>query len=67
MPDTDAPNLLTLYPALGSLPTLLARLHPVQVPAGTPLFREHDTCQGFPMVLRGEVRVSRSAATCGQG
>jgi len=62
MPDTDVQNLLTLYPAMGALPTLLDRLQMVQVPAGTPLFREHDTCRGFPMVLRGEVRVSRSAA-----
>lgn len=62
MPDTDAQILLTLYPAMGSLPELLPRLHMMRVPAGTPLFREHDTCQGFPMVLQGEVRVSRSAA-----
>ena len=62
MPDTDALSLLTLYPAMGSLPELLPRLNLVRVPAGTPLFREHDTCQGFPMVLQGEVRVSRSAA-----
>lgn len=62
MPDTDALSLLTLYPAMGSLPELLPRLNLARVPAGTPLFREHDTCQGFPMVLQGEVRVSRSAA-----
>ncbi|MDP2416725.1 MAG: Crp/Fnr family transcriptional regulator, partial [Hydrogenophaga sp.] len=62
MPDTDAQNVLTLYPAMGSLPQLLPRLQRVQVPTGTPLFRENDTCPGFPMVLRGEVRVSRSAA-----
>jgi CRP/FNR family transcriptional regulator len=62
MPDTDTQNVLALYPAMGSLPELLVRLHAVRVPAGTPLFREHDTCQGFPMVLQGEVRVSRSAA-----
>lgn len=62
MPDTDALSLLTLYPAMASMPELLPRLNLMQVPAGTPLFREHDTCQGFPMVLQGEVRVSRSAA-----
>lgn len=62
MHDSDAQTLLTLYPAMGSLPELLPRLHMVRVPAGTPLFREHGTCQGFPMVLQGEVRVSRSAA-----
>lgn len=62
MPDTDALSLLTLYPAMASMPELLPRLNLMRVPAGTPLFREHDTCQGFPMVLQGEVRVSRSAA-----
>lgn len=62
MPDTDAQTLLTLYPAMGSLKALLPRLKTMQVPAGTALFRELETCQGFPMVLSGEVRVSRSAA-----
>jgi len=62
MPDTDALSLLTLYPAMASMPELLPRLNLMRVPVGTPLFREHDTCQGFPMVLQGEVRVSRSAA-----
>lgn len=62
MPELDDQDLLTLYPTLVGLPELLTKLHKVRVPAGTPLFREHDTCQGFPMVLQGEVRVSRSAA-----
>lgn len=62
MADTAAPDLLTLYPALAGLPDLSARLQPVVVPAGTRLFRENDACQGFPLVLAGEVRVSRSAA-----
>ncbi len=57
-----APELLTLYPALGALPALLPGLAPVSVPAGTQLFREADACQGFPLVLSGEVKVSRSAA-----
>lgn len=34
----------------------------MQVPEGTTLFREHEACQGFPLVLDGEVRVSRSAS-----
>ena len=33
----------------------------LQVPAGTTLFSEHAPCQGFPLVLDGEVRVSRSS------
>jgi CRP/FNR family transcriptional regulator len=28
---------------------------------GTVLFRENEICQGFPLVLEGEVRVSRTA------
>ncbi|MGI9215493.1 MAG: Crp/Fnr family transcriptional regulator [Hydrogenophaga sp.] len=56
------PELLALYPVLGALPALLPGLAPVSVPAGTQLFREADACQGFPLVLRGEVKVSRSAA-----
>jgi CRP/FNR family transcriptional regulator len=62
MPDAVPPELLTLYPALATLPALLPRLAPLSVPAGTRLFREHDACQGFPLVLSGEVRVSRGAA-----
>lgn len=62
MPDTASAALLALYPAMASLHHLLPRLQLMQVPAGTQLFREHEACQGFPMVLSGEVRVSRSAA-----
>lgn len=61
MNDDAAPELLTLYPALTRLPDLLAGLTPMTVPAGTALFRESDACQGFPLVLRGEVRVCRAA------
>lgn len=59
------PRLLSLYPAIAGLPDSLRR--PVlaeravhwQVPAGTPLFHEAAPCAGFPLVLRGEVRVAR--------
>lgn len=61
MNDAVPPELLSLYPALGQLPGLLPGLVPMTVPAGTQLFRETDACQGFPLVLRGEVKVSRSA------
>ena len=33
----------------------------LQVPAGTPLFEEGSPCQGFPMLLSGEVRVARGS------
>lgn len=63
MPDTTAsPALLALYPALQGLPTLWPRLQTMAVPSGTMLFHENQVCQGFPMVLQGEVRVSRSGA-----
>ncbi len=62
MSQTAPPDLLTLYPALAALPAVVAKLTPMTVPAGTRLFRENDPCQGFPLVLSGEVKVSRSAA-----
>lgn len=62
MNDAVTPELLALYPALAQLPGLLPGLVPMSAPAGTRLFRESDACQGFPLVLRGEVKVSRSAA-----
>jgi len=62
MSQTAPPDLLTLYPALAALPVPVTQLTPMTVPAGTRLFRENDPCQGFPLVLDGEVRVSRSAA-----
>jgi CRP/FNR family transcriptional regulator len=62
MQDAVTPELLRFYPALATLPALLPKLVPMSVPAGTRLFRENDACQGFPLVLSGEVRVSRGAA-----
>lgn len=58
--------LLQAYPVLAQLPAGwqedVVRLPVMAVPAGTPLFSEHSPCQGFPMVLSGEVRVARGAA-----
>jgi CRP/FNR family transcriptional regulator len=57
---------LTLYPALAQVQPSLAELSPalapMTVPAGTVLFAENAPCQGFPLVLDGEVKVSRSSA-----
>lgn len=54
-----------LYPALvqvqPSLAELYPRVAPLQVPAGTVLFSENTPCQGFPLVLAGEIKVSRSS------
>lgn len=55
-----------LYPALTSVTPNLAALGSVvgamNVPVGTLLFDENTPCQGFPLVLEGEVKVSRHSA-----
>jgi CRP/FNR family transcriptional regulator len=55
----------SLYPALAhvspALSTLGSAVGPMTVPAGTVLFDENAPCQGFPMVLDGEIRVSRDS------
>lgn len=60
-------RLLTLYPAVAALtPALRDRvlaqhaMH-LHVPAGARLFEEGAPCQGFPLVLSGEVRVARGS------
>jgi len=57
---------ILLYPALAhvvpSLSSLGAAAAPVRVPADTILFDENAACQGFPLVLEGEVKVSRHSA-----
>jgi len=57
---------LALYPALTHVSPALHTLGPVAeallVPAGAVLFSENTPCQGFPLVLEGEVRVSRRSA-----
>lgn len=66
-PNADLPRLQALYPVLGELdPGELAaaldnELRRVQAPSGTVLFEEGRPCQGFPMVLRGAVRVARGS------
>lgn len=59
---TESAQLLELYPAFSALQALLAQLPVHEAPAGTPLFREQQVCAGFPLVLAGEVRVSRASA-----
>jgi CRP/FNR family transcriptional regulator len=63
---TDSGQLtFALYPALAhvqpSLAILGAAVAPMSVPAGAVLFSENTPCQGFPLVLDGEVKVSRSS------
>jgi len=55
------PELLALYPALATLePAQLGAA--LEVPAGAVLFTERQACTGFPLVLEGEVRVSKRSA-----
>ena len=54
-----------LYPSLAHVSPTVAELGvaigPMTVPAGTVLFDENKPCQGFPLVLDGEVKVSRNS------
>jgi CRP/FNR family transcriptional regulator len=66
MSGSDAGELRRLYPALASLPDgrlarLIAAATTVALPAGATLFDEHESCQGFPLLLEGSVRVTKSA------
>ena len=59
------PRAQALYPALGELPnaaTAAAEFAHLHLPAGTVVFDEGSPCQGFPMVLQGEIRVARGSA-----
>lgn len=55
-----------LYPALlrvePSLASLGSSVGPMTVPVGAVLFDERAPCQGFPLVLDGEVKVSRHSS-----
>jgi CRP/FNR family transcriptional regulator len=63
-----AERLCQLYPAVAALPAALRngvlteQAQSLTVPAGTALFNEGGPCQGFPLVLSGEVRVARGSA-----
>jgi CRP/FNR family transcriptional regulator, anaerobic regulatory protein len=64
----DQAKLLTLYPALGSLPvarlsSLLAAGMAIELPAGAQIFAESQPCQGFPMLLAGSIKVFKLAAS----
>ena len=57
------PRYADLYPALAQCRPLPdapgSGIAPIQVPASTELFSENAPCRGFPLVLEGEVKVSR--------
>ncbi len=52
------PSLAGLPPGLQEEVANSVRL--MKVPAGTPVFSERDPCNGFPIVLKGRVRVSKA-------
>ena len=62
---TETALPVALYPALAQVQPSLAELGlavaPMQVPAGTTLFTENSPCRGFPLVLAGEIKVSRNS------
>ncbi|WP_347249380.1 Crp/Fnr family transcriptional regulator [Zoogloea sp.] len=58
--------LIALYPILATLTArarqrLEARAQLVKVPAGATVFDERQTCQGFPFVISGSIRVVKAA------
>jgi len=60
-------NLVDLYPVLDALPSakraeVLARCQTMTLPAGAFVFDERQSCQGFPFVLKGGIRVVKPAA-----
>jgi CRP/FNR family transcriptional regulator len=64
-------RLLARFPLFADLPAalleeLLAVSQEIRVPAGTVLFDERQPCAGFPLVLEGDIRVTR-AAPSGRG
>lgn len=54
--------LLQLYPTLAQWATQLDHWPLWEAPKGTVLFEENRPCLGFPLVVEGEVRVSRSSS-----
>jgi CRP/FNR family transcriptional regulator len=57
--------LRDLYPSLAQVQPSAndpaSGLVPVEVPPGTVLFDENAACRGFPLVLQGEIKVSRNS------
>jgi len=59
-------RLLQLYPMLREVrdkdqAELLASASTMQLPAGTVVFDENQQCQGFPLLLSGNIRVIKAA------
>ena len=58
-------RLTDLYPSLAHVQPApdapASGLLPIDVPVNTVLFSENMACQGFPLVLTGEIKVSRNS------
>lgn len=57
-------DLSQLYPSLAGLPDIarhLASHPPLHLPSGSTVFAEGQVCQGFPLLLQGQIRVFRQA------
>ena len=64
--ENHATDLLALYPVLRSLPSadwasLCRTAAVIALPSGTEIFTERQTCQGFPLLLAGSIKVVKSA------
>ncbi|MDP1605965.1 MAG: Crp/Fnr family transcriptional regulator [Rhodocyclaceae bacterium] len=60
-------TLNELYPVLQTVPLplqvrLASEARQMEAPAGTVLFDERQSCQGFPLVISGAIRVAKLAA-----
>ncbi|OGT23257.1 MAG: transcriptional regulator [Gallionellales bacterium RIFOXYB12_FULL_54_9] len=60
-------RILRLYPVLGELPVtelggMLQQASVMHIPSGTVLFDERQICQGFPLLLSGNLRVIKSSS-----
>ena len=67
VPNEALTRLAERYPVMARLPAsaqqrLLDTARWAQVPAGGLLFDDHQSCEGFPFVIEGSVRVVKSAA-----
>jgi CRP/FNR family transcriptional regulator len=63
----NAQDLSELYPVLAKLPPLLAarfaaETQTMTIPSGTVVFDERQACQGFPFVIKGDIRVVKPSA-----
>lgn len=64
----SADELRGLYPVFSALPAALAariaaETRVMTVPGGTVVFDERQACQGFPFVIKGDIRVVKPSAS----